>query len=60
MQVMSPTGSRSWWLLFTEKQVNTELYFKNTCIYVSLLGPRLFSNLQSGILTGTWNVNSDS
>lgn len=57
---MSPTGSRSWWQLFTEKQGNTELYFKNTHIYGSLLGLRLFSKLKSGILTGTWNVNSDS
>lgn len=60
MQVMSPVGSRSWWLLSTEKQANTELYFKNTHIYVSLLGPRLFSKLKSCILTGTWDVNSDS
>lgn len=33
---------------------------KNTHIYGSLLGLRLFSKLKSGILTGTWNVNSDS
>lgn len=51
---MSPTGSR--WLLFTEKQANTEIDFQNTLIYGSLLGPRLFSRLKSS----TWNVNSDS
>lgn len=36
-----------------ETSNNTDLYLENTHIYFSLLGPKLFSNLKSCILTGT-------